>query len=461
MGLSLERKIGPTKCMDGPSNVWMGLLMYQRSNPFSSVNVLSSLPLLRLLFRLQQAAMASFNEETARKLLTQVEFYFSDSNLPRDDFLNREVTKSKDGLVSLRLVCSFSRMRNLLGLGNNIKREDIPLRILEDVATLLRTSHFLKVSNNGLRIGRGTKLTKPEEVLEQVHRRTLAASPFEYSIKMDDVASFFSQYAKVNSVRLPHHIADKRHFCGTALVEFSSEQDTEFILRQSLVYAGADLVLIPKSDFDCQRDNLIKLLGISGSSPRDTSHNEFGIGQLVKFTLKWIASGENITNKEKPRTLNINIREKEDKETCIAERLEETDRKKEGGKERVNTADQLAVPPWNTSDSLGSEVLKDVFQRFGSVKHIEYSRGLDSGYVCFIDSETATKARAAAEFVGGLVVKNNFSIALEAVNGEIERELWKRLSSAEPEGEGKEGDIKEKGKDFESAQPIKKARKEP
>lgn len=51
---------------------------------------------------------------------------------------------------------------------------------------------------------------------------------------------------QVNSVRLPHHIADKRRFSGTALVEFSSVQDTEHVLSQSLVYAGADLVLIPK-----------------------------------------------------------------------------------------------------------------------------------------------------------------------------------------------------------------------
>jgi lupus La protein len=42
---------------------------------------------------------SSFNEETAKKLLTQVEFYFSDSNLPTDGFLNREVTKSKDGRI--------------------------------------------------------------------------------------------------------------------------------------------------------------------------------------------------------------------------------------------------------------------------------------------------------------------------------------------------------------------------
>lgn len=40
-------------------------------------------------------------------------------------------------------------MRNLLGLSNT-KREDIPERIVEEVANLLRASEFLKVSDNGI-----------------------------------------------------------------------------------------------------------------------------------------------------------------------------------------------------------------------------------------------------------------------------------------------------------------------
>lgn len=52
-------------------------------------------------------------------------------------------------MVSLALVCSFSRMRNLLGLGN-IRRGDIPARIVDGVAKILRTCHFLKVSDDGM-----------------------------------------------------------------------------------------------------------------------------------------------------------------------------------------------------------------------------------------------------------------------------------------------------------------------
>jgi len=51
---------------------------------------------------------------------------------------------------------------------------------------------------------------------------------------------------QVTSVRMPRHVGDKRVFCGTALIEFSSDEDAEKILNQSLVFEGAELELKPK-----------------------------------------------------------------------------------------------------------------------------------------------------------------------------------------------------------------------
>ena len=47
-------------------------------------------------------------------------------------------------------------------------------------------------------------------------------------------------------MRLPRHVADKRVFCGTALIEFSNEEDAEKILKQNFEYAGVTLDLKPK-----------------------------------------------------------------------------------------------------------------------------------------------------------------------------------------------------------------------
>lgn len=81
-------------------------------------------------------------------IILQVEFYFSDSNLPRDDFLKKSISESEDGMISLALICSFSRMRGHLNLGD-VKADSIPEDSVKAVAETLKKSTTLKISEDG------------------------------------------------------------------------------------------------------------------------------------------------------------------------------------------------------------------------------------------------------------------------------------------------------------------------
>lgn len=405
-------------------------------------------------------ATASLDEATAKKVIRQVEFYFSDSNLPRDHFLKKTIDETEDGMVSLALICSFNKMRSHLSLGDDVKADGVPEDKVKAVAETLRNSTFLKVSEDGKKIGRTTELLKPEEVIEQVDIRTIAASPLEYNVKLEDVESFFGQFAKVNSVRLPRHVADKRHFCGTALVEFSSEDDVEKVLKQSLVYAGVELELKPKKEFDVERAKKTEEFEKSRSNGKTNSKTEaeaeaepvpdYPEGLVVAFALKSKSAGGSAEEKATDEQASANavtmetdkvvssenISEEGEKKVSEIPEEESKDDKSEGKEteveEKTIKKDEKEKPNAGSfkddMDVVMREDLKNIFEKFGTVRYVDFNMGAKSGYIRFDEQEAAQKARTAAFLSedGGLVVKN-FIATLEAVTGEAEKEYWSFL----------------------------------
>ncbi|MDB0053701.1 hypothetical protein N9F40_01560 [bacterium] len=59
-------------------------------------------------------AFKPLDDDAKSKVKAQMEFYFSDSNLPRDKFLRETVEADPDGFVDIQLLATFSRMRSLL-----------------------------------------------------------------------------------------------------------------------------------------------------------------------------------------------------------------------------------------------------------------------------------------------------------------------------------------------------------
>eukprot|EP00252_Welwitschia_mirabilis_P011219 TRINITY_DN2524_c0_g1_i7.p1 TRINITY_DN2524_c0_g1~~TRINITY_DN2524_c0_g1_i7.p1 ORF type:complete len:448 (-),score=114.09 TRINITY_DN2524_c0_g1_i7:299-1642(-) len=377
------------------------------------------------------------SEDVASKVLRQVEFYFSDSNLPCDEFLRERVEENEEGLVSLPLICSFSRMRNHLGL-KETRPAKVPRELTAAVADILRKSSFLLVSDDGKRVGRKCKLSKPDEVQEQVDSRTVAAGPLPYDVKLEDIECFFKQFGKVNSVRLPRHPIAKDTFCGSALVEFTSDEEAVNIMKSELEYDGAKLELKTKKDFEVERhasateirsneQSLYWLYFNENNSKKCNKQNgirkgaavdrDYPKGLLVSFTLEGKSgkASEKRTHETQSTELTSSEAEKTSEENLQAETQTVGVLKTEDSTESAD-------------NGISREDINLALKKYGTVKYIDFTIGASSGFVRFDKpegpKEACTVANSSAN--GGLIIKDHI-MKINILDGKPEEEYWGKL----------------------------------
>jgi lupus La protein len=142
----------------------------------------------------------------------QVEFYFSESNLTYDNYMQGLVGGSENNAVPIKTITNFKRMRRF--------------QPYSAVVAALKESTLLNLVNED-ELQRKVAWKKPEvdtEFQDPTIPRSIYAKGFgkEGSTTQFDIENFFAIYGPISAVRLRRN--DYREFKGSAFVEFETEE---------------------------------------------------------------------------------------------------------------------------------------------------------------------------------------------------------------------------------------------
>lgn len=151
-----------------------------------------------------------------KQIRTQVEFYFSNSNLPSDKFLFDLVGGAENKAVPVKQISSFKRMKRF--------------QPYSAVVNALKESKALVVEGEEGEETVRRKTPFDPSKQSQAEEQSIYAKGFgdETPTTQVDIEQFFTKYGEINSVRLRR--ADNRAFKGSVFVEWADKETAEKFL---------------------------------------------------------------------------------------------------------------------------------------------------------------------------------------------------------------------------------------
>ncbi|KAL5520353.1 hypothetical protein ACEPAG_9577 [Sanghuangporus baumii] len=190
------------------------------------------------------------DEEKKNRACRQIEFYFSDSNLPYDRFMWTLHTANAEHWVPIKQVASFKRMREFQQFGHDW------------LVSALRTSLELEVDEAAVNVRRRTEVKEPKGQWE----RSIYAKGFgsEYPGLQKDLEKYFNAYGRVNAVRMRRKYETKE-FKGSVFAEFADLSTVERFLNLDPKPKWKDTELLTMSK-EAYCDMKIKEKGLTGKA---------------------------------------------------------------------------------------------------------------------------------------------------------------------------------------------------
>jgi len=199
------------------------------------------------------------NESLLEKIKQQIEYYFSNQNLPNDKFLKKlvEMDSANQGYVPLEVICNFNKIKQLTN--------DLAI-----VRKAIQSSTMVAISADGHSLRRSSELPSIEH---ESDKKTIYVSKIPKECDKEALRTVFSDFGKVMRIDLPTDKKSGDHK-GIAFIEFNTEEEFHQALRSTDKHKFAVRPFKPKSKKESQDDKADKPAPVQTDQNNKTQNEE-------------------------------------------------------------------------------------------------------------------------------------------------------------------------------------------
>uniref|UniRef100_UPI00358EB9E0 lupus La protein-like n=1 Tax=Myxine glutinosa TaxID=7769 RepID=UPI00358EB9E0 len=300
-----------------------------------------------------------------KKIISQVEFYFGDHNLPKDKFLKSEVQKD-DGWVPLGVMIRFNRLKSL---------SSDPATI---AAAIKKSSNgLLEISEDGTRVRRLPSRTLPandDSYRENIKKRSVYVKGFPEDATLDEVKEWIDEKSSVEVVHMRRTC--QKTFRGSVFAIFDTVENADkFVAMPDHKYKDADIIACKKEQYYAKKNEQRR---------------------------QWRAEEKLIQEAEGVKNNQSDFCKVEFQENCLLKFSGELD---------AETT---------------REDLHDLFGEHGDIQWISFTRGAVEGVIQF-ESGAKQILKEATEVNGGELQLKGCTVVWELLEGEVAQNIWQEL----------------------------------
>eukprot|EP00178_Gracilaria_changii_P021371 TRINITY_DN63542_c0_g1_i1.p1 TRINITY_DN63542_c0_g1~~TRINITY_DN63542_c0_g1_i1.p1 ORF type:complete len:387 (+),score=69.13 TRINITY_DN63542_c0_g1_i1:249-1409(+) len=327
---------------------------------------------------------------------TQLEYYFSDSNLPRDKFLRAKTEENEKGYVPIPTLLSFKRMESL---GANV----------QNVIQAVKGSTLIGLDKAHTSVRRLMPLPK-EDLFQQRAVFVKGWTPGSPEPTLEYFKELFAPSGNVLSVRVRRWKDERgRHFKGSVFVEMESPEAVERVQAE-------EYTITAKDENGCEVEKQLQVLPV----------DEY-------FAMKQKEREEYSQRKKQERARNPKRGRDESRAGAKGEAAapdQKGEPKRDPNGEVKDEPDRKIIPGLVLKfEGFGADIsredIREAFEPHGDIAWVDFRIGDSEGHIRFSNEGAAKVACEAMQKVkmefGGKVP--TFSV----LEGEAEQVYWKHV----------------------------------